>query len=252
MRPTRPLLAAASLAAASLIGASGGTAHATASHKCPLPKFGPGSHYHPTIHPKNFSPNITNPWYPLPVGTTYIYRGVDGKTKIVDIVAASHRTKKIDGVVTRAVNDRVLIHGRVRERTVDFYTQDRCGNIWYFGERTAELNRHGKVTSTSGTFRAGVHGAQPGVYIQAHPTIGRKFRQEWKPGQAEDSYKALSKHASLTVPYGSYQHVLRTKETDSLEPGVVDNKFYAYGIGSIEEVTVKGPTERLKLVDVLH
>src|SRR5439155_11240658 len=29
----------------------------------------------------------------------------------------------------------------------DYYTQDKAGNVWYFGEDTAELDASGKVTS---------------------------------------------------------------------------------------------------------
>ena len=211
-----------------LVNAGTGPAGAAGAHHCPLPKFGPGSSYHPTIKPTNFSPNVTNPWFPLPPGTTYIYTGVSGKQKMSDIFAPSKRTRKIDGVTTRAVNDRVVTGGRVTERTTDYYAQDRCGNVWYFGEDTAELDRHGNVTSSDGSFHAGVGGAEPGVYMQAHPQIGRKFRQEWKKGQAEDVYKAVSKNNHRTVPYGSFSHVLRTAETQrASEPGVLDNKYYA-------------------------
>jgi hypothetical protein len=164
----------------------------------------------------------------------------------------SRRTKLIDGVTTRVVADRVLTGGLVRERTFDDYAQDACGNVWYFGEDTAELDRHGKVTTTDGSFRAGVDGGQAGVFMQAHPQLGRKFRQEWYQGQAEDVYEAVSMSATRSVPYGTFKGVLRTRETNALEPGVRDNKYYAHGIGSINELTVHGGNERLNLVDILR
>jgi hypothetical protein len=231
---------------------SGAGRAAQAAKNCPLPKFGPGKNYHPTIHPADFSPNITNKWSPFPVGTTFVYSGVDGTDHITDIVSPSHRTKVLDGVRARVINDRVLVHGRVSERTSDYYAQDKCGNVWYFGEDTAELNRHGKVISRQGSFHSGVHGAQPGVYMQAHPQLGRKFRQEWYKGHAEDVFKAIQKHQSRTTPYASFKNLLRTRETDGLEPSIVDNKYFAPGIGSVVELTVKGATERLHLVDVLR
>jgi hypothetical protein len=228
------------------------TAAGAGGSRCPLPKFGPGRDYHPVIDAADFTARVTNRWFPLPVGRTYIYTGVDGKRRQTDIVTVSKRTKMIDGVRTRVVNDRVLLGGLVRERTSDYYAQDSCGNVWYFGEDTAELDRQGNVTDTDGSFEGGVDGAEPGVFMQARPQLDRKFRQEWYQGQAEDVYKALDKTSSVTVPYGSYTHVLRTLETNALEPGVRDNKYYARGIGDIREITVKGPTERLKLVDVLY
>jgi hypothetical protein len=123
--------------------------------------------------------------------------------------------------------------------------------VWYFGEDTATLDASGHVASTEGSFRAGVHGAQPGVYMQARPQLGRMFRQEWSQGNAEDQFKALSRNACITVPYGTFHHALRTRETTALEPTVVDNKYYIAGVGQVEEVTVKGPLEKLVLIDVL-
>jgi hypothetical protein len=124
--------------------------------------------------------------------------------------------------------------------------------VWYFGEDTAELDRHGHVTSREGSFHAGVDGAQPGVFMQRHPQIGRKFRQEWYAGHAEDVFAAVRRNVSRKVPDGSFHHGLLTLETDPLEPGIRDHKVYAPHIGSIFENTVKGPTERLKLVDLLR
>jgi hypothetical protein len=239
-------------AATRSLGASAAANPTQGAHHCVLPKFGPGRKYHPHINPADFSANVTNPYYPLRPGNTYIYTGVDGKKRMTDVLAPSNRTRVIDGVRTRIVNDRVLVAGRVTERTSDYYSQDRCGNVWYFGEDTAELDVRGHVTSTEGSFHAGVDGAEPGVYMQRHPQIGRKFRQEWYKGHAEDVYKAVRRSVSGKVPYGSFQHGLLTAETNALEPGTLDHKNYAPQIGSVVEVTVKGPTERLKLVDLLH
>jgi uncharacterized protein DUF1707/uncharacterized protein DUF4190 len=39
------------------------------------------------------------------------------------------------------VRDRLYLRGRLTERTTDWYTQDARGNVRYFGEDTAELDR---------------------------------------------------------------------------------------------------------------
>ena len=61
-----------------------------------------------------------------------------------------------------AVDDRVFAAGKLAERTTDWYTQDSTGN-GYYGERTAELDRRRRVTSTEGSWQTGVHGARPVV-----------------------------------------------------------------------------------------
>ena len=224
---------------------------AGAMSSCPLPNFGPGRDYRPLIEPASFSPNVDNKFFPLTPGTTLIYTGTkDGKTAL-NLVATTSRTKVIDGVTTRVVEDRLYLNNVLEERTSDYYAQDRCGNVWYFGEDTATLDSLGKVISTDGSFRAGVDGAQPGVFMQAHPQIGRKFRQEWYEGHAEDVFMVVSLAAPVTVPYGSFGNALRSEETTALEPGVLDNKFFAQGIGEVTELAVKGPREELRLVEII-
>jgi hypothetical protein len=248
-RHLRPGLAAIALVAAATAVGAPASAHGTRS--CRLPVFGPGTQYHPHIKPSNFSSHVTNPYFPLRPGETLVYSGVKDGERAIDIVTTSHRTRVVDGVRTRVVEDRLLLNGVLEERTSDYYAQDKCGNVWYFGEDTAELDEHGKVVDTSGSFHAGVDGAEPGVFMQAHPQIGRRFRQEWLQGEAEDTFKVISKSARATVPFGRFTHALRTEETTALEPDVVDNKVYVRGIGEVVEKSVKGPTEQLVLVDVL-
>jgi hypothetical protein len=226
-------------------------AAAGGERSCRLPRFGPGRQYQPRIVPANFSPTVTNRLFPLRPGTTLVYTGTKDGEKALDLVAATSGTRVIDGVTTRVVEDRLYLDNVLAERTSDYYAQDRCGNVWYFGEDTAELDRHGKVVSTEGTWHAGVDGAQPGVVMQAHPQLGRRFRQEWYEGHAEDVFRVVSRSSRITVPYGSFRHALRTEETNALEPDVLDNKYYVKGIGEVAEVSVKGPREALKLVEVI-
>jgi hypothetical protein len=229
----------------------GPAATAGGSSRCPLPVFGPGSQYHPQIDPRRFGPNVDNPLFPLRPGRTFVYAGMKDGANAIDIFAPTSRTKRIDGVTTRVVEDRLYQDGVLEERTSDYYAQDRCGNVWYFGEDTAELDENGKVLNTDGSFHAGVNGAQPGVFMQRHPQIGRQFRQEWSAGEAEDTFKVLDKKAPVAVPFGSFKHALLTQETTALEPGVVDHKYYVRGIGEVTEVTVAGGQEKLELVEII-
>ena len=45
-------------------------------------------------------------------------------------------------------SDRLYLDNRLEERTTDWYSQDSKGNVWYFGENTAELDKQGNVKST--------------------------------------------------------------------------------------------------------
>jgi hypothetical protein len=251
-RMNRLALIAAVVACAAAAVAVPGQAIAKTAPSCPLPVFGPGSSYHPEIHPSGFSADVTNRWFPLRPGTTYLYAGTKDGKQALDAFQVSSATKRVDGVLTRVVNDRLFLDGVLEERTTDYYAQDRCGNVWYFGEDTATLDSNGNVTGRSGSFLAGVNGAQPGVYVQARPQIGRWLRQEWYQGQAEDRFKALSTSAQVAVRYGHFSHALLTEERTDLEPGVIDNKYAVSGIGVVKELAVAGDTEILELVDVLR
>jgi len=89
------------------------------------------------------------------------------------------------------------------------------------------------------------------VFMQAHPQLDRKFRQEWYQGHAEDQFSLIDRSTPVTVPYGSFDHALRTRETTVLEPAVVDNKYYVQGIGEVAELSVKGPREAFRLVEII-
>ena len=195
-----------------------------------------------------FSPRVDNPWFPLKPGTTYVYRGVKDGQPSRDVLTVTHKTKTIAGARCVVVNDRLYLRGRLHERTTDWYTQDKRGNVWYFGESTAELDRNGHVTSTEGTWQAGRDGAKPGIYMPARPTVGQSGRQEFYKKHAEDHFEVLSLHAEVRVPYVTSKNALLTKEWTPLEPGVIDHKYYVRGIGNVLEQTVKGGDERNVLV----
>ncbi|MFL5817559.1 MAG: hypothetical protein ACJ76L_08155 [Conexibacter sp.] len=201
---------------------------------------------------RDFDAHVDNPWFPLEPGTTYVYRGSKDGRSARDVFAVTHRTERIDGARCVVVHDRLYLRGRLAERTTDYYAQDRNGTVWYFGEQTAELDAHGHVTSSEGTWRAGVDGARAGIYMPAHPRVGERHRQELYPGHAEDRFQVVARDARVTVPYGTFDHALRTKEWTPLEPGVLDAKYYVRGIGQVAERTVRGGSERAVLVDVVR
>ncbi len=211
-------------------------------------KSGAGPGWPRTLRPSDFVKRVDNPWFPLRPGSVYRYRGIKEHTPMVDVVHVTHRRKMILGVRATVVHDVVYVHGRPEEVTNDWYAQDHHGNVWYFGERTKELNRHGKVISREGSFRAGRHGARAGLFIPRHPRVGTHGRQEFYRGHAEDHFRVVQRHARVSVPFVSTRRALRTREWTPLEPGVIDNKYYVRGTGTVREVAVKGPVEKLRLI----
>jgi hypothetical protein len=222
-----------------LMTGGAGIATAQVAHRTDAPVFDPG----------NFVALIDNPYFPLPVGRTLVYEGVkDGQTQ-VDTVTVTAETKVILGVVATVVSDVATHDSTVLERTFDWYAQDKQGNVWYLGEDTTAYLPNGK-TDTSGSWEAGVRGAQPGIVMEANPAIPDAYRQEYLAGQAEDTAWVVDIGGTITVPYGKLHKTLTTLEATRLEPGLYDRKVYAPGIGLVVEEAITGPVETARLVSV--
>ena len=121
---------------------------------------------------------IDNPFYPLLPGSRWVYEGTsDGETERIEVeVLAERRT--VMGIAAVVVRDQAFVDGELAEDTLDFFTQDAEGNVWYLGEETAEYEG-GEVTSTAGSWEAGVDGALPGIVMLADPAVGEAYRQEF-------------------------------------------------------------------------
>jgi hypothetical protein len=197
--------------------------------------------YAPHINPADFATTIDNEYFPLKPGTTFVYEGGAERGEMT----VTHDTKKVMGVECVVVDDKAWEGGKLIERTYDWFAQDKKGTVWYFGEDTKEYE-NGKVVSTKGSWEGGVDGAKPGIIMQAHPKVGQSYRQEYYPGEAMDMAKVLNLNASVTVPYGSFDHALETKEWTPLQHGFFEKKYYVRGVGPL------GNPGDVALLDVKH
>ena len=203
----------------------------------------------PVFDPNNFVAVVDNPYYPLPVGRTLVYSGIkDGQTQR-DTVTVTSQTKVVLGVTATVVSDIADHNGTLLEKTSDWYAQDKQGNVWYLGEDTVHYLPHGKA-DTSGSWEAGVNGAQPGIIMEANPQIPDAYRQEYLAGEAEDTAWIVDRGTTLRVPYGRITNALTTLEATVLEPGAYDQKVYGPGIGIVVEQSLSGANEYARLESV--
>ena len=209
--------------------------------------------YDPDIDPDNFPyadgiiPN-PNPYWPLVPGTTFVYEGGDE----VITVAVTHELKEILGVTCIVVHDVVEEDGEVIEDTFDWYAQDANGNVWYFGELSREFEE-GELTGISGSWKAGVNGAKPGIIMKADPKVGDVYRQEFFLGEAEDMGEVLALNGSADVVAEGADcdgDCLVTADFTPIEPGALEHKYYKHGLGFILE-TKPGTDERVELVEII-
>jgi hypothetical protein len=204
----------------------------------------------------NFSDPLTidNPYWPLAPGTTFTYLTASGEDCEVDEVTVTSNTKMIEGVQTREVHDQAWedpmcngMKGPLVEDTLDWYAQDKAGNIWYFGEATSEA---------TGSWEAGQAGADPGIVILARPQPGDFYSQENAPGEAEDQGKVLRLNAKVSLTLDNqidpdqFSGCMETKESSPLEPGAIEHKFYCPDLGLVVIEELKGKTVRTELFEV--
>jgi hypothetical protein len=201
-----------------------------------------------TLDPAEFTTEIDNPYWPMKVGSRWVYRETDAEGAVTRVeVTVTDQTKMILGIESVVVHDIVTEDGEVKEDTLDWYAQDADGNIWYLGEDTKEYE-NGKVSSTKGSWQAGVDGAEAGIIVPAHPKPGLSYREEYYKGEAEDAADVLSLNARAKMPFGTFDHVLQTRNVTPLDPDLVEEKFYARGVGMVLAITVSGGSDREVLV----
>ena len=208
---------------------------------------GDGGAYSPVIDPARFSSVVDNPYLPFLPGMKWVYQGVnengEHETTTIEVLT---ETRIVMGIPATVVHDLVEIGGNVVEDTSDWYAQDDQGNVWYLGEDTTAYD--GARTSKEGSWEAGVDGALPGIVMPATPEVGMTgYRQEYRPGEAEDMAQVVVAGGDQTV--GTVYHdVVVTQEWTPLEPDITEQKSYAPGVGLITEDLVLGGTEHHELV----
>jgi hypothetical protein len=195
----------------------------------------------------SWSPVIDNPLLPLTPGATWTYETAGGGEVETTEVIVTDDVKDVSGISATVVRDTVSVGGEIIEDTYDWYAQDTDGNVWYLGEDTAEYE-DGQVVSKEGSWEAGVDGALPGIVMGADPAPGDAYRQEYYPGHAEDLAEVVDDGVAETVPFGTFEDLLVIREWNPLAPEVVEEKYYASGIGMVLEVVVEGGNERVELI----
>jgi hypothetical protein len=203
--------------------------------------------YAPAVDPARFVAAVDNPYLPLHPGSRWHYEGGDAEgNEVIDVAVTDNRID-VMGISAVVVRDTVRTpDGELVEDTLDYYAQDDDGNVWYLGEDTKEYE-DGKVSSTEGSWRAGVDGAQPGIVMPAAPAVGDPYRQEFYRGHAQDTAQVVRIGARERVPAGSYDDLVVIREWNPLEPKVEEEKYYARGVGVVLETVVKGGEGRIEL-----
>jgi hypothetical protein len=217
------------------------------------------------VNPDDFDSPQDNTYFPMAIGTTYVYMAETEDELIRNEITITSDTKEIMGVDCVVVYDVewVSIDDGVTwiliEDTNDWYVWDNDGNVWYFGEETKEYvyddDWNFLYTTDEGSWEAGADGALPGTVMLAEPLQGVCYQQEYYEGEAEDMGKVLKLNASVSLETEEFDEFLeegclKTKEWTPLEPGSVEHKYYAPGLGLVFIEELKEKTVMVELVEV--
>lgn len=176
-----------------------------------------------------------NPYFVLEPGYTLTLE--HGAERLVITVLAD--TKVVDGVETRVVEERETNKGQLVEVSRNYYAMSRKTNdVFYFGE-DVDMYKNGRITSHEGSWMAGAKSAKAGLMMPAQPVLRMRYHQEVAPGLAMDRAEIVSLTATVTGGAGPWQNCVKTEETTPLEPLTREYKYYAPGIGLVQDGDVK-------------
>ena len=181
-------------------------------------------------------PTGRNPYFILEPGFHIVLerKGWFGSNEKLAITVLDE-TKKVDGVITRVVEEREWKNGKLIEVSRNFFAMcERTKDVFYFGE-DVDMYKGGKVVSHSGAWLAGTNGAGAGLMIPGTPTVGMKYYQEIAPQVAMDRAKIVSMSETVKTPAGEFTNCLKVEETTPLQPFITEFKYYAPGIGLIQD-----------------
>ncbi|MCG3131212.1 MAG: hypothetical protein FLDDKLPJ_01990 [Phycisphaerae bacterium] len=215
-----------------------------------VPDFASASFRNPT--------QIDNPYLSFPVGATWTYAVETGEGAERIVVEVLDKTRVVNGVACRVVRDRVFLDDVLLEDTHDWFAQDDDGNVWYMGEEVDNYtyDRQGNLIDVTheGAWEAGkdVAGtgeiALPGYVMPADPSPGDVYNQEYYPGEAEDRGEVVALGVEITLSDGTTYACLQTLDTNPLDGGAGEFKYYAEGVGLVAEEPADGG-ERVELVE---
>jgi hypothetical protein len=176
-----------------------------------------------------------NPYFILEPGYQLVFESKRERL----VITVLDETKTVAGVETRVVEERESRDGKLVEVSRNFFAiSKRTNSVFYFGEET-EIFKDGKVVGREGEWLAGEKGARFGLMMPGQVLLRARHYQEIAPKAAMDRAEIVSMSATVKTPAGEFTNCLKVEETTPLEPGTKEYKYYARGIGLLQDGSLK-------------
>jgi len=187
------------------------------------------------IEPGELLPTGRNPYFILEPGHQMVYEG--GNERL--IITVLDETRLIDGVETRLVEERETKSGQLVEVSRNFFAISRRTNsVFYFGEEV-DIYSDGEVVRHEGAWLSGAGGATYGLMMPGQVLLGAKYYQEIAPEVAMDRAEIIGMDAVVKCAAGQFSRCLKVEETTPLEAGEKEYKYYAAGVGLVQDGSLK-------------
>ena len=190
-----------------------------------------------------FSATGSNPYFILEPNYRQVLVGNESGTAVEQTITVLNETREVNGTQTRVVEERETEDGELLEVSRNFFAIcDETNSVFYFGEEVDDYE-NGAIVGHGGAWLAGEgDNNEAGLIMPGTILLGAKYYQEIAPDIAVDRAEIIEIDGELVVPAGSFDDVLVISESNPLEPGVEELKYYAPGVGILQD-------EDLKLVE---
>lgn len=175
-----------------------------------------------------------NQYFVLEPGYQLVLQSSDTKLQITVL----DKTKTVDGVVTRVVEEKEWKDGKLHEIAMNYFAMcEQTKDVFYFGE-DVDFYENNKVVKHDGSWLAG-NGNRAGLMMAGTPKVKMKYYQEIAPNVAMDRAEILSLNNTCKTPAGTFPKCMKTREGSAIEITAREYKYYAPEIGFIGDDSLR-------------
>ena len=173
----------------------------------------------------------SNPYFILEPG--YVMVLEKGKAKFT--ITVLNETKKIGDIEARVVEEKETKGGKSTETSRNYFAiSKKTKNVYYLGE-DVDIYKNGKIDSHDGSWLHGVNDAKLGLMMPGTVALKMKFYQEQAPKVGMDRCEIVGLNETIVTPAGTFKDCIKVEETSPLEPNLKEYKYYAPGVGLVQD-----------------
>lgn len=187
----------------------------------------------------NFTSVGRNPFFVLEPNYQLVLSGEEDGEAAQITITVLNETREVNVTNTRVVEERETTNGELSEISRNFFAIcEETNSVFYFGEEVDDYE-NGNITGHEGVWLAGDGANKAGMIMPGTILLGARYYQEIAPNVALDRAEIMGLGEEIQTPSGVFIDTLTTQETSPLEPDALEQKYYAAGIGLIQEENLR-------------